>query len=199
MTIEAIDSSIRLRSKYWQVITEVVTMAIVPTIELAQRSKATSPYLIKNPKEVKNAFSITDDAKAAEILKTSDNKKVAELKNFLKTYDMASISTRELKKVGRELYDSGAIDVMTFGMFISGNGEFDANGNQANTHVKFNAIALFNEKLEEYAKFLEEFPVHATQDNLRWKQAMVAANHAIGALMHFANSSNPKLSVDDQA
>ncbi|WP_248732518.1 hypothetical protein [Pseudomonas sp. MWU13-2517] len=174
-------------------------MAIVATTDSVQRSKATSAYLIKNPREIKNSFTPTDASKAADILKIGAEKEITELKSFLKDYNMTSISTNELKKVGRQLYSSGAIDVMAFGMFISGNGEFDAKGNQANTHVKFNVIALFNQKLEEYAKFLEDFPGHATPDNLTWKKAMIAANHAIGALTYFVNSTNNKLSVDEQA
>ncbi|MDQ0704151.1 hypothetical protein QF043_002943 [Pseudomonas sp. W3I7] len=174
-------------------------MAIVWTTEPLQQSKATAAVVIKNPNEVKNAFTVTDAPEASAALQLDSAQEVNQLKDFLKDYDMTSISTDELKKVGRRLYNSGAIDEVAFGMFISGNGEFDEKGNQANTHVRYNAVALFNQRFEEYSRFLEEHPVHSNSDNLRWKQGMIAANHAVGALAYFANSASHKLALDEQA
>ena len=174
-------------------------MAIVMTTVPMQLSKASPGLVIKNPNETQNIFTATKQPEASAALNISTKEGISDLKHFLKDYDMSAISTDDLKKVGRYLYNSGAIDSVAFGMFISGRGEFDDKGNQANTHLPYNAIALFNQKLEDYTKFLEDYPVHATQDNLAWKQGMVSANHAIGALTYFANSPSSKLSVDIQA
>lgn len=173
-------------------------MAIVPTTDLIQRSKATSAYLIKNPGEVKNAFTPPDESKVADVLKTGTQKEISELKIFLKDYDMSSISTDELKKVGRRLYDSGVIDVEAFGMFIAGDLANDEKGRPTNTHVKFNAIALFNERLKDYDNFLIDNPKLATQDNLAWRRGMLIANQAVGALAYFANASHDNFSIDEQ-
>lgn len=85
-------------------------------------------------------------------------------------------------------------------MFISGLGAFDANGQQAETDVKYKAIALFNEKLEDYLSFLESHP------NMKWSQGipeyvqgMFAANHAINARAFFVNSSRSDLSIEERA
>ncbi|KTB67388.1 MULTISPECIES: hypothetical protein [Pseudomonas] len=174
-------------------------MAIVWTTEPLQQSKATAAVVIKNPHEVKNAFTINTELKAAETLKLDSQKEISQLKDFLKNYDMASISTDELRKVGRRLYDSGIISGQAFGMFIGGDLANDEKGLPTNTHVKFNAIALFNERLESYDEFLKDNPKLATQDNLAWRQGMVAANQAISALTYFVNSSHNHLAIDERA
>ena len=85
-------------------------------------------------------------------------------------------------------------------MFISGLGAFDANGQQAETDVKYNAIALFNEKLEDYLSFVESHPnVKRSQGIPEYIQGMVAANHAINALTFFVNSSKNELSIEEHA
>lgn len=43
-------------------------------------------------------------------------------------------------------------------MFISGLGAFDANGQQAETDVKYNTIALFNESWTITFRFLKAIP-----------------------------------------
>lgn len=43
-------------------------------------------------------------------------------------------------------------------MFISGLGSFDANGQQAETDVKYKAIALFNESWTIAFRFLKAIP-----------------------------------------
>ncbi len=174
-------------------------MAIVSTTEPLQRSKATNAYVIKNPNEVKNAFTITDVSKASETLKLDTDDKLVGLKSFLKNYDMTSISTDDIRKVGRRLYDSGAIDVQAFGMFIAGDMANDEKGHPTNTHVKFNAIALFNQRLADYDAFLKDNPKLKTHDNLAWRQGMVAANQAVNALLYFVNSASSRLSVDEHA
>ena len=113
---------------------------------------------------------------------------------------MTSISTDELKEVGSRLYDSKIIDVQAFLMFISGDGASDANGRQTNTHVKLNAIALFDEKLTDYLAFVKSNPdVKRSQGIPEYIQGMVAANRAINALAYFANSSKNDLSVEERA
>lgn len=175
-------------------------MAILFTPEQILHTKATNPYQIKNPGQVKNQFTITEASKAAETLKLDDNKNILELKNFLKSYDMTSISSDELRAVGRQLYKNDMISYRSFGMFITGDGASDASGRPTNTHVKFNAIALFNEKLEDTLAFFEAEPALAKSEGAGdHLQGMVDANHAINALAYFVNSQGHSFSVDERA
>ncbi|BDB19493.1 hypothetical protein cym2001_28580 [Pseudomonas sp. CYM-20-01] len=175
-------------------------MAITLNVSYPPLSKQTDAYAIKNPQQVTNAFTITEASEAADTLKLGDQEKISQLKEFLKDYDMTSISTDELKKVGRRLYDDGMISQRAFGMFISGDGASDANGRQTNTHVKFNAIALFNEKLEDTRAFFKSEPMVAMQDGaMDHLQGMVSANQAVGALAYFVKSANNDLSINEYA
>jgi len=160
----------------------------------------TNAIVIKNPDKVTNAFTITDESKAVDELRMWRQDELADLKDFLKKYDMTSISTDELKKVGRRLFESNIIDEQAFFIFISGDGASDANGRQTNTHVKFNAIALFDEKLEDYLAFVKSNPdIGRSQGIPEYIQGMIDANRAINALAYFANSPKNDLSVEEHA
>ncbi|MCR4538393.1 hypothetical protein NUV89_08300 [Pseudomonas sp. 18.1.10] len=175
-------------------------MAILLTAEQMRHTKASNPFQIKNPGQVTNQFAITEAPKAAETLKLTDTKQIVELKAFLKKYDMTSISTDELKVVGSLLYKNEMISRRSFGMFISGDGASDANGKQTDTHVKFNAIALFNEKLEDtIAHFNSDPAIPRREGATDYLQGMVDANHAINALAFFINSNSSNLSIDERA
>ncbi|WP_321860250.1 hypothetical protein [Pseudomonas paraveronii] len=175
-------------------------MAVLLTAEQMRHTKASNPFQIKNPEQVVNKFTITEESKASDTLKLRKQESIDDLKAFLKDYDMTSITTNELKKVGRRLYENDVIDGEAFHMFISGLDAFDANGQQAETDVKYNAIALFNEKLEDYLSFLESHPnVKRSQGIPEYVQGMFAANHAINALAFFVNSSRSDLSIEERA
>ncbi|WP_032803564.1 hypothetical protein [Pseudomonas synxantha] len=174
-------------------------MAILLTAEQMPYTKATNAFAIKNPEQTRNAFTITEKKVAADTLQLNDNNQITQLKAYLKDYDMTSISSDDLRKVGRTLFEHEMIDIYAFRMFIGGNLHTDAKGVPTETHVKFNAIALFNERLVEYSEFLEDNPATANEHTLRWRQGMVAANHAMGALVYFVNSSNTALSIDEKA
>ncbi|MBF6029720.1 hypothetical protein ICY20_18375 [Pseudomonas sp. P115] len=175
-------------------------MAILLTAEQMRYTKASNPYQIKNPGQVTNQFTITEASEAAQTLKLNDREDINSLKTFLKGYDMTSISTDELRDVGRRLYKSEMISYRSFGMFIVGNGANDDNGRPTQTHVKFNAIALFNEKLEDTIAFFKSEPAlsksEGATDHL---QGMVDANHAINALAYFVNSNSSNLAIDERA
>lgn len=175
-------------------------MAITLNVSYPPLSKQTDAYAIKNPNQVTNAFTITEASKAVDALKLSNEEKISQLKEFLKDYDMTSISTDELKMVGRRLFDDGMISERAFGMFISGDGASDANGRQTNTHVKFNGIALFNEHLEDTVAYFKSDPRiskrEGAMDHLR---SMVEANQAINALAYFVKSANSDLSINERA
>lgn len=171
-------------------------MALV--LNEAPLTKANQAYVVKNPSQVTNAFTVNDEYMAAELLKIRNPEKIAELKEFVKDFDMTSISTQDLKKVGRALYKNDLIDVQTYRMFIEGNLAFDENGKQTATHVKFNAIALFNERLQDYNDFLRKFPENATKYNQEWRQGMISANHAVSALSYFSTSARSDLSINEK-
>ncbi|AOE79789.1 hypothetical protein A7318_14650 [Pseudomonas lurida] len=175
-------------------------MAITLNVSYAPISKQNDAYTIKNPNQVTNAFTITEASEAADALRLSNQEKIIQLKAFLKDYDMTSISTDELKVVGSRLYDEGMISRRAFGMFISGDGASDAKGFQTNTHVKFNAIALFNEKLEDTKAHFKSEPMLARQDGaMDHLRGMVSANQAVAAMAYFVRSANSELSINEQA
>lgn len=167
----------------------------------AAQSKASPAYIIKNPKKVITDFTVTEDSKAAKALNIQQKEQVTDLKKFLKNYDMTSISTNDLKKVGRKLYENNLITEEAFSVFLYGSMAFDRNGRQTDTHIKFNAIALFDERLQDHTAFLDTYTEKTKKEPgfLPWKQGMVIANQAINALAYFAYSSRHDLSIDEKA
>ncbi len=173
-------------------------MAMLLTAQQMMHTKASHPYPIKNPNQVVNGFTVKEESIAAQTLKLKDEEKTAQLKDFLKGYDMASISTDDLKKVGSRLYDDGVIDEYAFGLFISGSGAFDADGKQTDTHVKFNAIALFNEKLENHLAYFEKnSKAGNTPGMVLWRNGLITANHVINAMAYFVNSSKSEVAINE--
>ena len=172
-------------------------MLVIPA---GQRSMASPAYVIRNPEQVVNKFTITEEEKAADTLELWHHEKISELKAFLKGYDMTSISTNELKEVGGRLFESGVINSRAFGILTEGNYAFDESGHQTDKDVKFNAIALFNERLEDQIDFFNKNPRIARSDGAAaYLQGMVRANHVINALAYFVKSSKSELSIDEQA
>lgn len=167
----------------------------------AAQSKASPGYIINNPKKVITDYTVTNESKAAEALNIKKDEQIVDLKKFLKGYDMTNISLNELKKVGRKLYDNKLIDEEAFSVFIAGRRVFDHNGKQAEKDMKFNAIALFDQRLEEQTAFLDMHSDKTKKEPgfLAWRQGMIVANQAINALAYFVNSSRHDLSIDEQA
>lgn len=174
-------------------------MGMLVTNTATTLSKQTDARVVRNPTMVTNAFTVNEESKAAETLKLKSTEKTADLKAFLKTYDMTSISTHELKIVGRKLYENDLIDGNTFSMFISGDGAFDERGHQTKQDVKFNAIALFNEKYEDQLKYFSTDRYSKPDDVAYILGGMKSANQAINALAYFVTSANNTLSVDERA
>ena len=174
-------------------------MAIMLTAEQMRHTKATNAYVIKNPEQITNKFTITEESVAADTLNLGETKKIADLKEYLKGFDMTAISSDDLRKVARRLFDNEMIDIHAFVIFAEGNLASGADGLPTETDVKFNAIALFNERLEDYNDFLENNPADVKEDTLRWRRGMIDANHAIGALTYFVNSSSSDLKIHEQA
>ena len=174
-------------------------MAIMLTAEQMRYTKATNAYAIKNPEPRTNAFTVTEESVAANTLNLDETQKIIDLKKHLKDYDMTSISSDELRKVARVLFDNEMIDIHAFAVFAGGNLATGADGRPTDTDIKFNAIALFNERLEDYNNFLEKNPADVKEDTLRWRKGMIDANHAVGALAYFVNSSRGDLTIHEQA
>ncbi|WP_248801096.1 hypothetical protein [Pseudomonas sp. MWU13-2105] len=165
-------------------------------------SKQANAYVIKNPNQITNSFTITDKAKAAATLNLSSESDINQLKSTLKNYDMASISTNDLAKIGALLYQNGLIDQHVESQFISGNMNFGANGQQINKDVKFNAIAMFNEMLIDTKGIAKANPEFAMESQAGYKVALhslVGANQVVNALAYFSNSPHNNLSVNERA
>lgn len=114
---------------------------------------------------------------------------------------MTNITNMELKKVGRKLYENKLISEQAFGVFIEGTSAVDKDGHQADLHVKFNAIALFDQRLEDQTSWMPTYTAEQKSQPLfwPWRQGMIDANRAINALAYFANSASNDLSVDERA
>ncbi|UVJ46294.1 hypothetical protein NVV94_12595 [Pseudomonas sp. LS1212] len=91
----------------------------------------------------------TDDSdKAAKTLVNALNSdKFKAIKDEVATYDLTSISQRELVTLGRLLYDADLIDRSVFSGFIYADGDFDASGRQQNQDKLINAYAVFERQL----------------------------------------------------
>ena len=164
-------------------------------------SKQDPGYIIKEPKKWVTDFTVKDDSQAALALKLKGDEQIAAVKNFLKGYDMTHITNMELKQVGRKLYENKLISEQAFGVFIDGTNAVDKNGHQADLHVKFNAIALFDQRLEEQTSWMSSYTEQQKSEPLfrPWRQGMIDANRAINALAYFAWSSKNDLAVDERA
>lgn len=175
-------------------------MSTVLTAAEMRTTKQANAYQIKNPNLVTTHFTVTSQAKAEAALKLNGQGNIDDLKNFLKGYDMTNISTDELKKVGAKLYGSGLISDNVFASFLSGNMAFDAKGQQTDTDVKFNAVAMFSEMLEDNTAHRKSYPQYANQDSAVYaRQGLIGVNQAINALAYFVNSNNNTLAVHEKA
>ncbi|WP_296261556.1 MULTISPECIES: hypothetical protein [unclassified Pseudomonas] len=175
-------------------------MAISITGANVSLSKQDDGYHIKNPNQVKTEFTITSEYEAARTLKLNNQENINDLKKFLKGYDMTNVSTDELKTIAAALYKHDLITDRVCGSLIGGNLAFDVNGEETDTDKKFNAIAMFNEMLEDNVAFFNAYPQYANQESvIVCRQSLIAVNQAISALAYFANSSNSTLAVYEKA
>ena len=125
---------------------------------------------------------------------------IAALKELLRGYDFTSISTNELAEVGSILKGRGLVDVYVMDYFISGNQATDERGHQTAKDVKFNAVAMFNQKLgERLGSSLEGYDRSTREGFNEITRGLVRVNHLIAALSYFVNSDQRDLSVSIQA
>lgn len=170
---------------------------IIKTLALSKQADA---YFIKSPQEIKNAHTITDGNAAASVLKLTSGTLIDELKDLIKGYDFTLISTNELARIGSKLYESDLIDGHVASKFTSGNMAVDQYGYQTGRDVKYNAIAMFNQMLEDNKAYATNWPMYAHQDSFKVvTAALLGANQAINALHYFAHSTGKDLSVSIHA
>ncbi|NUT75329.1 hypothetical protein HNO86_09770 [Pseudomonas sp. C1C7] len=166
-------------------------------VYFSNQSMRSDPYLIKNPLETTNSFTKTnvDDAVDALKLKSNSELSLEDIKETLKKYDFTSISTKELAEVGSLLFKNSLIGGVVAHFFTSGRMAYDDAGLPAGTDVKFNAVALFNEMLDDRLthKRTEAEGFHELTRNL------TQANHILGALSYFVNSPQGDISVNIEA
>lgn len=159
-------------------------------------SMRVDPYVVNNPRETTNAYTITEADKAESTLNFTSKFSIDDLRSSLKGYDFTSITTDELVEVGAIFYENGLIESGVFGFFISGNMAFDETGHQAARDVKYNAIAMFNQMFEERLAISGSYSNpgfhEITNDLLR-------TNHTIAALSFFAGSDQKDLSISIKA
>lgn len=166
------------------------------TIRTPALSMQADAYFIKNPLETKNAFTVTSAKDAADVLRLKGEGLIGDLKELIRGCDFTSISTNELAKVGSKLYESDLIGEHVVCIFISGNMTTDKKGHQTEKDVKFNAIAMFNQMMDDNRALVREWPLYAQQESFKVvTKALLGANQAINALFYFANSDRNDLSI----
>lgn len=147
-----------------------------------------------------NRFTIKNEALAEKTLSEAGFTRIQALKAYVRQLDMTSISTKELAELGSKLYEYGLISEGVVGHFIDGRGDSDAFGQSTNRDVKFNAIALFNQKYEGYFKVMKDLPGVVGQDCFKSVgPSIIGANHVLSALSFFASSSQSDISFSDRA
>jgi len=164
-------------------------------IYLPTLSMKADAFVVKNPLETKNNYTKTNVEDAIYTLNLANKLSLEELKGALKGYDFTSVSTNELSKIGSLLFENGLIDDVAAGFFTLGNMAFDETGHQTERDVKFNAIAMFNQMFEERL-------VLGKSESAGFKEltrGLVRANHVVGALSYFANSTQTDLALDIKA
>lgn len=154
-------------------------------------------YVIKNPYETKNAFTKTDIDSAAEPLRLVDAVSVDEFKKSLRGYDFTFISTNELKVIAAMLQERELADVYVMDFLMLGNMAFDSGGRQAQMDVKFNAVAMFSQMLDERMVCRKHWVDKATRKSFdEITRGLVRVNHLIGALSYLVSSDQRDLSIN---
>ena len=153
-------------------------------------------YVVKNPHETTNSYTKKNADDAVESLKLINESSLGSLKNLLRGYDFTSVSTNELTKIGQALYHDDLIDIHMYDFLSLGNMAFDERGHKAETDVKFNAIAMFNQLLEERQAIGRSESASSFHEIT---SALVRVNHALGALSFFANTTQNHLAVNVEA
>jgi hypothetical protein len=160
----------------------------------------TEAYSVKRPQETRNLFTITDAKTATDVLGLKDEHLISELKDLIKGCDFESITAFELARIGSRLYEVDLIDKNVVSYFISGNMALDKSGYQVDKGGKFNAIALFNQMLDDNQAYSRRWSGYAQQDSFKIAtRSLVGANQAINALSFFASSNRNDLSVSVRA
>ncbi len=135
-----------------------------------------------------NKFTKSNADDAVETLGHTGALSMAELKESIKEYDFTSISTRELAMVSFLLHENGLINDSASLIFSTGNGAYDERGHQTGKDVKFNAIAMFNQMLEETL-------AAGTPGFKEYTKGLIQVNQVLGALSYFVNSAQSDLFV----
>ncbi|SEN39429.1 hypothetical protein SAMN04487857_11578 [Pseudomonas sp. ok272] len=153
-------------------------------------------YVIKNPYETKNAFTKTDIDSAAAPLRLVDAVSADEFKRLLRGYDFTFISTNELKAIASLLQERELADVYVMDFLMLGNMAFDKYGRQAQMDVKFNAVAMFSQMLDERMVCRKKWVENTSLESFdQITQGLVKVNHLMGALSYFVGSDQSNLSI----
>jgi hypothetical protein len=165
-------------------------------VNLPALSMKADAYVVKNPLETTNSYTKKNADDAVDALKLLGESSLGELKDLLRGYNFTSVSTSELTKIGQSLYHDGLIDIHMYDFLSLGNMAFDELGHKAETDVRFNAIAMFNQLLEERQAIGRSESASSFHEIT---SALVRVNHVLGALSFFANTTQNHLAVNIEA
>lgn len=155
---------------------------------------------ILKPNEVVNQYTILNNEQADSAVANEGLKGVEELKAAVRGKDMTAISTRELAMLGSMLYRLGLAEDFAATVFVAGNSDCDRQGRPQNTDVKFNAIALFNQKYQEQREYGESQPNYSQDKELQaFTRGVKSANHILAVLSWFASSPADDLALNVKA
>ncbi|MGH8387280.1 MAG: hypothetical protein ACRESJ_17600 [Pseudomonas sp.] len=163
---------------------------------LPAMSMKADAYVIKNPLEITNQYTKKNAEDAVGTIGPIAESLFDDLKSSLRGYDFTSVSTKELTKIGAELYHNDLIDLYMYDFLSLGNMAFDERGHKAEVDVKFNAVAMFNQLLEERQE------IGGSESASRFHEitnSLVRVNHLLGALSFFANTNQNGLEIDIEA
>ncbi|MGV8921174.1 MAG: hypothetical protein ACOH2R_25930 [Pseudomonas sp.] len=159
-----------------------------------------SSFVIRHPDQKNALHPIKTSNDAKTIFKITSDVGLNRIKDFLKKVDLTAISTRSLAAIGKTLNDNNLISDAVLAQFKAGSMEYDNKGKQINLDKPFNALALFDQKMDDRTEYANATPKEARTSTFRRETAGIQeANHVISAMSWFAHSGSGSLSVSIHA
>lgn len=156
-------------------------------------------FKIRNPEVVENEFTMESEEVATEFMHDMGIFDLDKVKELVAGLDMTSVSTRELSVLGHAIYWMGYKFDDALSFVSQGNMDSGLDGMPRNQDVKFNAIALIQEQLENHSALLKDSFYRSDKGYVRIVDSVVNANHLVAALSYFAQTGQKKGIIDEQA
>ncbi|MBC3952601.1 hypothetical protein [Pseudomonas folii] len=156
-------------------------------------------FKIKQPEMVENEYTVKDDEAAREIMRNVGIVDLDGLKSLLEGLDMTSISTRELSSLCAGLNNLGLNDDTVYSYLSQGNMDSGFDGQSRNRDVKFNAIPLIYEQLQNHINFSAKEGLKNDRHATHLLGGLGNANHVVAALSYLIKTAQNLPSINEQA